>query len=62
MKTTYEWQDQATGIIRTELERRNLGGKNLASSLQVMQIKETEWNILNKIARESFTELFPSNT
>ena len=50
MNTIFGFQAQARGIIRTELERWNLSGKNLASSLQVTQIEETEWNISNKIA------------
>jgi len=58
MKTTHDWQAQATGIIRGELKRRNLSYRDLAERLQAIGIKDTEKNVINKIARGAFTAVF----
>jgi 3-mercaptopyruvate sulfurtransferase SseA len=58
MKTTRDWQAQAKGIIRGELKRRNLSYKDLAERLQAIGVKDTEKNVVNKIARGGFTAAF----
>ena len=58
MKTARDWQTQAKGIIRGELKRRNLSYKDLAERLQAIGVKDTEKNIVNKIARGGFTAAF----
>lgn len=58
IKTTRDWQAQAKGIIRGELKRRNLSYKDLADRLQTIGVKDTEKNIINKIARGGFTAVF----
>jgi 3-mercaptopyruvate sulfurtransferase SseA len=58
MKTTRDWQAQAKGIIRAELKRRNLNYADLAERLTAIGVKENEKNIVNKIARGSFTATF----
>ncbi len=58
MKSTRDWQAQAKGIIRGELKRRNLSYRDLADRLQAIGIKETEKNLVNKIARGGFTAVF----
>jgi hypothetical protein len=58
MKTTRDWQAQAKGIIRGELKRRNLSYRDLADRLQEIGVKETEKNVVNKIARGGFTAVF----
>jgi 3-mercaptopyruvate sulfurtransferase SseA len=58
VKTTRDWQAQAKGIIRGELKRRNLSYKDLADRLEQIGVKDTEKNIVNKIARGGFTATF----
>jgi hypothetical protein len=58
MKTTRDWQAQAKGIIRGELKRRGLSYKDLADRLNAIEVKDTERNIANKIARGGFTAVF----
>jgi hypothetical protein len=58
MKTTRDWQAQAKGIIRGELKRRNLSYKDLADRLQQIGVRDTEKNVVNKIARGGFTAVF----
>jgi len=58
MKTTRDWQAQAKGIIRGELKRRNLSYKDLADKLGEVGVSENEANVVNKIARGSFTAVF----
>jgi Domain of unknown function (DUF6471) len=58
MKTARDWQAQAKGIIRGELKRRNLSYADLADRLTAIGIRETEKNVVNKIARGSFTATF----
>jgi hypothetical protein len=58
MKSIRDWQAQAKGIIRGELKRRNLSYRDLADRLQEIGVKETEKNVVNKIARGGFTAVF----
>ena len=58
MKANRDWQAQAKGIIRGELKRRALSYKDLADRLQAIGVNENEPNVVNKIARGSFTAVF----
>jgi hypothetical protein len=58
MKTARDWQAQAKGIIRGEMKRRNLSYKDLAGRLQAIGVRDTEKNVVNKIARGGFTAAF----
>jgi 3-mercaptopyruvate sulfurtransferase SseA len=58
VKTNRDWQAQAKGIIRGELKRRALSYKDLADRLQALGVSENEPNVVNKIARGSFTAVF----
>jgi Domain of unknown function (DUF6471) len=58
MKTDAEWRDQAKGIIRGELKRRNLTYEQLAERLAAIGVHDTARNIANKVSRGSFTAVF----
>jgi hypothetical protein len=45
-------------ILRAELQRRNIGYKELAERLTAMGTPETDRNIANKISRGGFTAAF----
>ena len=50
--------EDAKGILKAELKRRNLTYADLVSKLSVMDVNETEANIRNKISRGTFTAAF----
>lgn len=58
MQATRSWRAQAKGIIRAELRRRNLSYAELAERLTAIGVPENEKNVINKIARGSFTAVF----
>jgi Domain of unknown function (DUF6471) len=58
MKTTRDWQAQAKGIIRGEFKRRNRSYKDLADRFHQICVKQTDKNLVNKIARGGFTTAF----
>jgi Domain of unknown function (DUF6471) len=45
-------------ILKAELQRRNIGYKELAERLTAMGTRETDKNIANKISRGGFTAVF----
>ena len=53
-----EWQARVKGLLKSELKRRNVSYKELASRLETVGIQETERNINNKISRGGFTAVF----
>ena len=53
-----EWQARVKGLLKSELKRRNVSYKELASRLEAVGIHETERNINNKISRGGFTATF----
>ena len=50
--------DEAKGILRAEIKRRDLNYGDLAEKLTVMGIPENARNLSNKIARGAFTAGF----
>lgn len=52
------WENEAKGIVRAELERRRLTYQRLAVRLQAIGIKETERSIANKMSRGTFSFMF----
>ena len=50
--------ENAKGILKSELKRRNLKYADLVTNLSEMGINETEVNIRNKISRGTFTAAF----
>ena len=58
MKTEAEWTDQAKGVLKAELKRRNLTYRDLAEKLTAIGIEDSERNLTNKVARGSFTAVF----
>ncbi|QEX19899.1 hypothetical protein FRZ44_52140 [Hypericibacter terrae] len=53
-----DWGARTKGILKAELKRRNVSYRKLAEKLEPLGVKETERNIANKIARDSFTAVF----
>ena len=53
-----DWQAQVKGLLKAELERRDLTYGDLAEKLAAVGIKDNERNISNKIGRGTFTAMF----
>ena len=58
MPETTQWEDQAKGLLKAELKRRNLTYANLVEKLNDIGVKEDERNIRNKISRGRFSVVF----
>ncbi len=58
MPPTTDWAEQAKGLLKAELKRRNVGYRELAEKLTAMGTPDTERNIANKISRGGFTAAF----
>ena len=58
MPESHKWEDQAKGLLKSELKRRNLTYQQLVDKLEESGIKEDEHNLRNKIARGKFTAAF----
>ena len=58
MPPTTDWAEQAKGLLKAELKRRNVGYRELAEKLTAAGSPETERNIANKISRGGFTAAF----
>jgi hypothetical protein len=50
--------ENAKGILKAELKRRNMTYADLVANLSKMDVNETEANIRNKISRGTFTAAF----
>ncbi len=53
-----EWEARVRGILKAELNRRDVSYQQLAERLQAMGVKETPASITNKISRGRFTAVF----
>ena len=53
-----EWQDRTKNLLKSELKRKGVSYKELASRLEAMGIHETERNLNNKISRGGFSAAF----
>ena len=58
MKTTKEWEDQAKGLLKSELKRRNVSYALLVEKLAEMGVVDSEPNVRNKLSRGKFTAVF----
>lgn len=53
-----DWNKLASGIIKAELKRRDIGYEQLVSMLEKIGVHETHASILNKMSRGSFQFIF----
>lgn len=53
-----DWADEAKGMLKAELKRRNMTYANLVEALDAVGVKETEVNLRNKISRGNFSAAF----
>jgi Domain of unknown function (DUF6471) len=58
MKTQKDWEDQAKGLLKAELKRRNVPYAQLTEMLRQIGVEESEPNIRNKLSRGKFTAVF----
>jgi Domain of unknown function (DUF6471) len=58
MAADTEWQAKVKGLLKAELQRRNIGYRELAERLGAMGVHDSERNIANKISRGGFTAVF----
>ncbi len=58
MKTQKDWEDQAKGLLKAELKRRNVSYAQLTAMLAEIGVAESEPNIRNKLSRGKFTAVF----
>jgi Domain of unknown function (DUF6471) len=57
-KTLKEWEDQAKGLLKAELKRRNVSYAQLVEKLAEIGVNESEPNVRNKLSRGKFTAVF----
>jgi hypothetical protein len=58
MKTQKEWEDQAKGLLKAELKRRNVSYAQLVEKMAAIGVIESEPNVRNKLSRGKFTAVF----
>ena len=58
MKTPKDWEDQAKGLLKAELKRRNVSYAQLVDKLAEIGVHESEPNVRNKLSRGKFTAVF----
>lgn len=58
MKTLRDWEDQAKGLLKAELKKRNVTYGQLVEKLKDVGVVDSEPNIRNKLARGKFTAVF----
>jgi hypothetical protein len=52
------WTNQAKGLLKAELKRRNVSYSQLSAALKGVGVTESPENIANKISRGKFTAVF----
>jgi len=57
-KTLKDWEDQAKGLLKAELKRRNISYVQLVDKLAEMGVMDSEPNVRNKLSRGKFTAVF----
>ena len=57
-KTLKDWEDQAKGLLKSELKRRNVSYAQLVEKLHELGVSESEPNVRNKLSRGKFTAVF----
>ena len=58
MKTPKDWEDQAKGLLKAELKRRNVSYSQLVDKLAEIGVVDSEPNVRNKLSRGKFTAVF----
>lgn len=58
MKTQKDWEDQAKGLLKAELKRRNVSYAQLVEKLAAIGVNDSEPNVRNKLSRGKFTAVF----
>jgi hypothetical protein len=58
MKTQKDWEDQAKGLLKAELKRRNVSYAQLVEKLAAIGVVDSEPNVRNKLSRGKFTMVF----
>ena len=58
MKTQKDWEDQAKGLLKAELKRRNVSYAQLVEKLSEIGVVDSEPNVRNKLSRGKFTAVF----
>lgn len=57
-KSLKEWEDQAKGLLKAELKRRNVSYAQLVDKLAEIGVMDSEPNVRNKLSRGKFTAVF----
>jgi Domain of unknown function (DUF6471) len=57
-KSLKEWEDQAKGLLKAELKRRNVSYAQLVDRLADIGVVDSEPNVRNKLSRGKFTAVF----
>lgn len=57
-QTEPDWSEEAKGLLKAELKRRNITYAGLVDALSAHGVKETEANLRNKISRGNFSAAF----
>lgn len=58
MKSQKDWEDQAKGLLKAELKRRNVSYAQLVDRLAEIGVVDSEPNVRNKLSRGKFTAVF----
>ncbi len=58
VKTQKDWEEQAKGLLKAELKRRNVSYAQLVEKLNEIGVNESEPNVRNKLSRGKFTAVF----
>jgi len=58
VKTPKDWEDQAKGLLKAELKRRNVSYAQLVDKLAEIGVMDSEPNVRNKLSRGKFTAVF----
>lgn len=57
-KAAKDWEDQAKGLLKAELKRRNVSYAQLVEKLAAIDVVDSEPNVRNKLSRGKFTAVF----
>lgn len=57
-KSAKDWEDQAKGLLKAELKRRNVSYAHLVEKLAAIGVVDSEPNVRNKLSRGKFTAVF----
>lgn len=57
-KTLKDWEEQAKGLLKAELKRRNVSYAQLVDKLGEIGVVDSEPNVRNKLSRGKFTAVF----